>query len=214
VVDVDEEAHHRRHRDAAVLQLGVAEPAQRRIGAHRRKAPRVKDLVGGFGADTLPVRERERDGRKHEPVSIVRGSDADASHGGKRWRMGRAAAGALARRQGRLDGEALQICRSVSHSLADGSGLVWDAHVLTWSRRTSSAAACGWPSAWRGASWARSHCRRGGRAAYFAVAMREVNLDRRSFRFRGSFHDHELSSTSREYMYMYQRWIHPSHSYK
>jgi hypothetical protein len=39
-------------------------------------------------------------------------------------------------------------------------------------------------------------------------------LDRRSFRFGASFHDHELSSTSREYMYMYQRWIHPSPSKK
>ena len=56
VVDVEEQAHSRGHRDAAVLDLGVAEEAQRLVAAKRREFQRVEDLVASLRADARPGR--------------------------------------------------------------------------------------------------------------------------------------------------------------
>ena len=63
VVDVEEQAHGRGHSNAPVLDLGVAEEAQRLVAAQRREFQRVEDLVARLRPDARPGRaERQRGG--------------------------------------------------------------------------------------------------------------------------------------------------------
>ena len=53
---MEEEADDARHRDAAVLDLSVAEEGERLVTAHRRETIRVEDLAAGLRANAHPAR--------------------------------------------------------------------------------------------------------------------------------------------------------------
>ena len=55
VVDVDQEADNARHRDAAVLDLSVAEEGERLVTAHGVEAQRVEHLAAGLRASAHPA---------------------------------------------------------------------------------------------------------------------------------------------------------------
>ena len=55
VVDVDQEADNARHRDAAVLDLSVAEEGERLVTAHRVEAQRVEHLAASLRAGAHPA---------------------------------------------------------------------------------------------------------------------------------------------------------------